>query len=210
MNVRLGWTVVGVLVCLPGVATAEEEPKQAESQKQADTKESPPALEQHRLTLGMSLPVGLAGGSNGGALGALSIPYATAGYETRMAGPAWFLVALRGGLDASGTEYDNYGSWLAGGTVGFRVEAPVHEYVEVGGYGRFGGSLGEDSYGASWQLFADAGAGLHFRPTRLFGVRLGVEVLEWGYAETHSSGPVYASLYAHLKASPSVDLTFSL
>ena len=55
----------------------------------------------------------------------------------------------------------------------------------------------------------DFGAGLHFRPTRLFGVRLGVQVLELGYARVVYDQQSGYSAFAHLTASPSLELTFS-
>lgn len=211
MNERLRWAGAVVLVCAPAstvVAEATESPPTDTAKK-----EEAPAVEHHRITLGMGIPNGLVGGTGNGGLG--SIPYATAGYEARMIGPAWFLVALRGGIDQGGQDgYQTYESWYAGGTVGFRIEAPVHEYVELGGHGRFGGSLGryttmDGSYEDSWQLGAEAGAGMHFRPTRLFGVRLCIDVLDWGYSESFYGGEEAANVYAHLKAEPSLELTFS-
>ncbi len=203
MNERLRWAGAVVLVCAPALDAIAEEP------------EKTAAVEHHRLTLGMTIPGGLGVGTNDGDLGGLAgIPYATAGYEARMAGPAWFLVALRGGIDAGAVDdIQQYESWHVGATVGVRFEAPVHEYVELGGHGRFGGSLSRyvapDNPQDSWHLGAEVGAGMHFRPTRLFGVRLCIDVLDWGYGESSYEGQVYANVYAHLKASPSLDLTFS-
>lgn len=211
MSVGLGWAVAGVLVCVPAVAMAEEEPSKTADQKE----EQAPPIERHRLTLGMTVPSGGVGTSNGGVGGLGTIPYATAGYEARMAGPAWFLLALNGGLAGNTAEdgYEESSSWYAGGTIGVRIEVPVHDYVEVGGHGRFGGGLGSYVNGGgnsdSWQLGAEAGAGIHFRPTRLFGVRLCIDVLDWGYREDFYGGGKSTGVYAHLKADPSLDLTFS-
>jgi hypothetical protein len=214
MNERLRWAGAVVLVCAPALDLVAGEPEVAPAEAAA-AKDKSAVVEHHRVTLGMTIPNGVGAGTGGGAVGGLgSIPYATAGYETRMAGPAWFLVALRGGIDGDAIDdTQQYGSWYAGATVGVRVEAPVHEYVELGGYGRFGGSL--SSYGGpgyvqdSWQLGAEIGAGMHFRPTRLFGVRLCIDVLDWGYGEASDGAQLSAQVYAHLKASPSLELTFS-
>lgn len=213
MNVRLRWTGAVVLVCVPALnvsAQGAEGPPE-----EGAPKDKPAAVEHHRLTLGMTLPMGIGAGAGGSGAGALGgIPFATAGYEARMVGPAWFLVALRGGIAAGATDgYQNYESWYAGGTVGVRLEAPVHEYVELGGHGRFGGSLGRyatvGGYQDSWQLGAEIGGGMHLRPTRLFGVRLCIDVLDWGYSEAFYQNGNDANVYAHLKAEPSLELTFS-
>jgi opacity protein-like surface antigen len=202
----------------PRVAEPRSEPQSAKqeqapvmaatTEEAAGAKKEPPALDHHRLLLGLMLPVGLSGGSSG-ALGGLTPPAAQASYETRMTGPAWFMVGARGSGERIGTDTMESGSWSFGGFTGVRLEAPVHEYVEVGGYGVFEAAGHEWSEGYGWNFGFDFGAGLHFRPTRLFGARLGVEVLKLGYEkETYLDQLAYRA-YARLTASPSIELTFS-
>ncbi|MBL8744195.1 MAG: hypothetical protein JNK04_23970 [Myxococcales bacterium] len=198
-------------------ATGSKSPGAAAAASDPATKRESATPESHRLNLGMTIPLG--GVSAGGSSTLGSLPSASAGYEARMTGPAWFLVALRGGLNSAYSRYtepegdtveSRFGAWSAGGTVGVRVEKPVHEYVEVGGYGIVGAMFSQTNYGESLGIGGAFGAGLHFRPTRLFGIRLAVEVLDWGYSESVNGADESQGGYATLKASPGLDFTFSL
>lgn len=210
MSVRLGWACGIALLSLPCAAEAEEQEAPtavAPTEKKESEKDAKPPVDHHRLVLGMGYPQLLAGSA--GALGSLG-PYGSAGYETRIAGPAWFMIAAHGGVSS----YEDSSSggttaWSIGGTTGVRLEAPVFDFVDVGGYGAFRGAASQAQEYSAYSVGAVFGLGLHLRPTRFFGVRLGLEVLSAGYSHAAYMQDVARAAYANLTASPSLELTFS-
>ena len=178
--------------------------------------------QRYRLDLGMGMQgVGVA---TTGALGGLSSPFARAGFEARLAGPAWLMLEAHGSVGTN----EGYGSasswWSAGGAIGVRLEQPVYDFVSVGGYGVVLGSYSRAGYagpgpdgapiGADSSAFsvgAAFGVDLHFRASSFFGVRLGLELLRAGYEESWDdwTGDGASGAFGRLTASPRVALTFT-
>jgi len=198
------------LLLVPCAAEAEEQEAPtavAPTEEKESEKDAKRPVDHHRLVLGMGYPQALAGSAGG--LGSMG-PYGSAGYEARIAGPAWFMIAAHGGVssfESSGVQSTT--TWSIGGTTGVRLEAPVFDFVDVGGYGAFRGAASRAQDASAHFVGAVFGVGLHLRPTRFFGVRLGLEVLSAGYSHSAYLHQVASAAYANLTASPSLELTFS-
>ncbi len=181
--------------------------------------ETPPPTEPLWESVRVDMGLGLMGATNAGAgigtLGIASImPMASLALEAHMSGPAWFVISARGGYSEQMRDDDTEsGSWLAALRIGPRLEWPVVDRVEAGGYLLVTGSMG--SYLYDYNEGADRlsiggvlGGSIHFRATPLFGVRLGLDLVSAGYFVESSSETVTRG-YAELSPSPSLELTFT-
>jgi hypothetical protein len=171
-----------------------------------------------RLDLGLGLSgVTIVGATNGaaGTLGGGLFPAAHAGLEVHLAGPAWLAIRARGSYSAFGDGSQVSRAWSAGGTIGPRFETPVFDFLDVGGHvfvdASYSGSevLIEGPQASTASVGGVAGASLHFRASRFFGVRLVLDVVRAGYAWTPGQIPEAAHTYAQLTASPQIELTFT-
>jgi hypothetical protein len=203
MGISFGWTI--------GI---EDASAQDAVKEQAEADEA----EHARIGLGLSLPnvTGAAGNIGGGAgvLGALA-PRGTASVEIHAAGPLWVSLGLTGAYSETEIEDVEGQSGTLGGRAGLRIETPVFEWLEAGGYGFFEGRYsffegGEAPGTQANQVFVggDAGVAAHLRPTRFFGVRLGLEILRVGHSWANDRGE-NRSFQVELTAAPSVEVTFT-
>ncbi len=220
-----GWVTMmcgGIVALASADALAEEVDPQKRDEERAAAearRAEERAKQKYRLDLGVGLDgVGVGAGA-GPALGGLSSPYASAGFEVRMVGPAWFTLAATGGGSANGGYGQSSAWWSARAALGVRVEQPVFDFVDVGGFGHLTGSISADEYDAgaggsggsrSYSVGARAGLGLHFRATSFFGIRLDLQLLDAGYSRSLDNNDEGSSgAYALLTAAPRVGMTFS-
>jgi hypothetical protein len=205
------------------VAVAQEEMEPGVSPR---AEAAPPAEERVRIQLGMALAIpgvgGVAGG-NAGAVGAIGgygfgpLPQAAIGIH--VAGPAWFVVGGHFGyhetrVEGSDGSFDGQ-SVDGGGELGVRLEAPTFDWLELGGNlmleASYAGTSGDHGEYESIRFGGVAGVGAHLRPTRFFGIRMGLTLLRAGRAwqPAGAEGTSASSTYAELVAWPSAELTFT-
>ncbi|NUP05590.1 MAG: hypothetical protein HOW73_05970 [Polyangiaceae bacterium] len=172
----------------------------------------PPPPEYVRVGLGMGLM--FAGGLNAPVS---VVPLAVAGVDVHMFGPAWLVLRANGNYaddELNGQSTKTYG---VGGRIGVRLEAPLFDWLEAGGYGALQGQYSkQSSSGLTGPLDSQTGwfggvigASAHLRPTRFFGVRLGLDVLRAGHAWSTYGEESYESTSVAFEPSPSVELTFT-
>ncbi len=185
----------------------------------------PPPRERVRLDLGIGLTNV---GGTGGGLGAF-FPTATVGVEGHLGGPAWLFATGSGYYGETDGSFGEGKGGYVDGAVGLRLEAPVFHWLEMGGYGVVRGAYWEAT-SSGWEEGRDRsgslggalGASAHLRPTRFFGVRLGLEVLrvdyqEWGSEQRFQDADGRSSTLSDggdsvsvgLVPTPSVALTFT-
>lgn len=165
--------------------------------------------------------LGGAGGLGGTAgIGAASIlvPAATAALEVHLGGPAWLVLSGDGGHvsgeDASGATTSSTSFALRAGP---RFEWPVIDRFDAGFHVLATGAVShaeldrdDDVEEADTiDLGGVAGASIHFRATRVFGVRVAIDVLRGGWARSELEGGVSTTGHVQLVASPAAELTFT-
>jgi hypothetical protein len=219
----VGVTAFSVTLLAAQLAVAQEE-KEPEVPRRAEAGPSP--AERVRIQLGMALAVpgvGGVGGANPGAVGAIggyglgAVPQAAIGIH--VAGPAWFVVGGHFGyheasVESPGGSFDGR-AIDGGGELGVRLEAPTFDWLEVGGNAMleagYAGTSSDQGEYESIRVGGVAGVGAHLRPTRFFGIRMGLTLLRAGRAwqTAGAEGTSASNTYAELVAWPSVELTFT-
>jgi hypothetical protein len=185
-----------------------------------------------RAELGVSVPgltggfVSSSGGSGGasgglGPLGPMVPMVGTLVVGVRVTPALWLFGGMRGGASAfdfqQGDLEEESSSWQLGGELGARLEVPLTRLVSVSGFLKLGASRDVSSFHRATSLSGAAGAGLHLRPTDLFGVRAELGVLDAGHSfveepyvdDTGSGIREYQSSSVRLGASPRIAMTFS-
>lgn len=210
--------VTASAVAWTNTAQAADEPApsvDAAAPKQATAQENRP--EHFRVNLGVGLAA--IGGGNGWQL----LPMTSLGFDVHAAGPVWITAALNAGYwKTEGTGMSDSTSKSVGGRLGVRVEAPVFDWLEAGGYALFVAGYsdsGDDSLRfRSLTLGGVAGVSAHLRASRFFGVRLFVEAFHAGIMysnveETFDDGVTSSAgggtTFVDFVPRPGVDLTFT-
>jgi hypothetical protein len=238
MERRSGWRALalGAAVCVGAMgavfeAHAEEllPGRHGESGVEAkdETKDEGESAERReqifRAEMGVGL-LGLSGGSTSdgglGGLGAIR-PYLQGNLTVglRLTPAFWLFGGFRGGAYSGpiGTGLPEGTIWNLGGEVGARLEIPVARLLSVSGYASLDASRSVD-FASTTTLGGEIGAGLHIRPTDLFGIRVELGLLRAAHSFTEVTDPETAgalgltddqSTSVNFGASPRIAMTFS-
>lgn len=176
----------------------------AEAQEEGRAEGSKPRTESVRADIG----IGYLGGTGG------MVPVATAALEGHLVGPAWLVVGGSGGWsrweDGGGRTSTSTAANLR---VGPRFEWNVIDRFDAGFHGFASASFAHSETTPSEEVdLIDvggvAGASIHFRASRVFGVRVAIDVVRGGYAQA-SYGGLDSSAYVQVAPSPAAELTFT-
>lgn len=159
-----------------------------------------------------SIRVDIGVGYMGGAAGV--VPVGTAAMEGHLGGPAWLVVGGSGGWstweDGGGRTSTSTSANLRAGP---RFEWRVIDRFDAGFHGFASASFSHSETTPSeevdtFDVGGVAGASIHFRASRVFGVRVAIDVVRGGYAMA-SYGGVDSSAYVQVAPSPAAELTFT-
>ena len=194
----------------------DEREAHAEANRAAETEKR-----RQRLRLGLGVEFqGFNGVSTGSTLGGI-MPNGVVELEARMIGPLWCVTHLDAGYqsNASSVNADADGkSWNVGGALGLRVEVATFRWLDLGGHVMLYGDHEEyhstPTSSVANRVGSTLGADVHFRPTRFFGVRMGIDVADLDYLRQVNDAPglptdIETGFGASLKLRPTLMATLS-